>query len=150
MKTLLPSVLLLLTPFAACDKADAPATPAGKPAPVAEPMEAGAHAHGDEKPIGPMALGAYQFTVVQLGDVKPGAEAVFELDFAKDAKVPPLARAWVGVESGKGSMKVRFGKEGDHGLHAHVQVPDPLPADAKLWVEVEADGKTERAATAWK
>lgn len=151
MKTLYTSLLLvLLTPFVACNKADATATPAGKPAPVAEPLEAGAHAHGDEKPIGPMAIGAYQFTVVQLGDVKAGAEAVFELEFAKDAKVPSIARAWLGVESGQGSMKARFGKEGDHGLHAHVQAPATLPADAKLWIEVEADGKTERAATAWK
>ena len=108
------------------------------------------HDHGEEKPIGPMAIGDYRFTLVQLGDVKAGGEAVFELEFAKDAKVPPLARAWLGVESGQGSMKVRFGKEGDHGLHAHVPAPATLPADAKVWIEIEADGKVERAATAWK
>ncbi|MBM3975072.1 MAG: hypothetical protein FJ301_13335 [Planctomycetes bacterium] len=132
--------------FAACGKGDAPGTPAVVPANVAS----GDHDHGEAKPIGSMTVGAYSFAVVQLGDVKAGAEAVFELEFAKDAKVPPLARAWLGVESGQGSMKVRFGKEGDHGLHAHVPVPATLPADGKLWIEVEADGATARAATAWK
>lgn len=146
MKTLPLPLSASLLAFAACGKGDAPAAPAVQPVAVAS----GDHDHGDEKPIGPMTIGAYSFTVVQLGDVKAGAEAVFELEFAKDAKVPPLARAWLGVESGQGSMKVRFGKEGDHGLHAHVPAPDVLGADARLWIEVEADGKTERAATAWK
>jgi hypothetical protein len=149
MKTLPLLLSASFLAFAACGKDAAPAKPAAN-GPVAEPLESGAHAHGDEKPIGPMTLGAYSFTVVQLGDVKAGAEAVFELEFAKDAKVPSLARAWLGVESGQGSMKARFGKEGDHGLHAHVQAPDALGADAKLWIEIEADGVTERAATAWK
>ena len=149
MKTLPLLLTASLFAFAACVKGEAPTKPATN-APVAEPLESGAHAHGDEKPIGPMTIGAYQFTVVQLGDVKPGSEAVFELEFAKDAKVPPLARAWLGVESGQGSMKVRFGKEGDHGLHAHVPTPATLAPDARLWIEVEADGVTARAATAWK
>jgi hypothetical protein len=148
MKTQPMFLFAALLPLVACGEAPAPAAaPATPAAAAAAPMD---HDHGDEKPIGPMAIGAWQFTVVQLGDVKPGAEAVFELEFAKDAKVPPLARAWVGAADGKGSMKVRFGKEGDHGLHAHVQVPSPLPADAKLWIEIEADGKTEAASTAWK
>lgn len=149
MKTLPLFLSASLFAFAGCGKDAAPAKPTAN-APVVEPLESGAHAHGDEKQIGPMTIGAHSFTVVQLGDVKAGAEAVFELEFAKDAKVPPLARAWLGVESGQGSMKVRFGKEGDHGLHAHVQAPDTLGADARLWIEIEADGKTERAATAWK
>lgn len=146
MKTLPLFLFFSLLPVAACGKSDAPAGPAVKPGAVA-PDD---HEHGEKKPIGPLAIGAYRFDVVQFGDVKAGGEAVFELEFAKDAKVPPLARAWLGVESGQGSMKVRFGKEGDHGLHAHVPAPATLAADAKLWIEIEVDGKVERAATAWK
>lgn len=146
MKTIALLLSASLFAFAACGKGDAPGAPAVQPVAVAT----GDHDHGDAKPIGPMTVGAYQFTVVQLGDVKAGAEAVFELEFAKDAKIPSLARAWLGVESGQGSMKVRFGKEGDHGLHAHVPAPDVLGPDAKLWIEVEADGATARASTAWK
>jgi hypothetical protein len=148
MKTLPLFLFFSLLPVAACGKSDAPAGPAVKPGAVAPDDHD--HEHGEKKPIGPLAIGAYRFDVVQFGDVKAGGEAVFELEFAKDAKVPPLARAWLGVESGQGSMKVRFGKEGDHGLHAHVPAPATLAADAKLWIEIEADGKVERAATAWK
>ncbi|MBM3961370.1 MAG: hypothetical protein FJ306_05640 [Planctomycetes bacterium] len=146
MKKLPVLLFPALLSVVACNKADATAGPAVTPA-AAAPDD---HEHGEKKPIGPQAIGAYRFDVAQLGDVKAGGEAVFELEFAKDAKVPPLARAWLGVESGQGSMKVRFGKEGDHGLHAHVPVPATLAADAKLWIEIEADGKVERAATAWK
>jgi hypothetical protein len=144
MKTsVLPFLILTL---AACG-GDAPKAGAAAAAPAPAAVD---HDHGDERPIGPMTIGAYSFTLVQLGDVKPGGEAVFELDFAKDATVPSLARAWIGVEDGKGSRKVRFGKEGDHGLHAHVDVPSPLAEGSRLWIEIETDGKTERSASAWK
>lgn len=143
MKTTLLSVLFLSC--AACGG------DASKAAPAAAGAAAAAdHDHGDERPIGPMTIGAYSFTLAQLGDVKPGAEAVFELDFAKDAKVPSLARAWIGLESGQGSRKARFGKEGDHGLHAHVDVPSPIAEESRLWIEIETDGKTERGSSAWK
>lgn len=144
MKTTLLSVLILS--FAACGGD----TPLATPAAPAGTATAGDHDHGDERPIGPMTIGGHRFTLVQLGDVKPGAEAVFELDFAADAKVPSLARAWIGVESGQGSRKVRFGKEGDHGLHAHVDVPSPIAEESRLWIEIEEGGKTERASSAWK
>ncbi|MFN9307080.1 MAG: hypothetical protein ACK6DT_13565 [Planctomycetota bacterium] len=148
MKTL-PSLLFpALLSVVACNKADAPAGPAVTAVAVAPDDHD--HEHGEKKPIGPLAIGAYRFDVVQFGDVKAGGEAVFELEFATAAKVPPLARAWLGVESGQGSRKVRFGKEGDHGLHAPVPVPDVLGADARLWIEIEADGATQRGSTAWK
>lgn len=146
MKTL-PLLFVCLLPFAACGKTD-PSTPTTPPkSGTAEPMD---HGHGEEKPLGTLTIGAHTFQLLQLGDVAAGKEAVFELALAKDKPVPALVRGWVGVESGEGSMKARFGKEGDHGLHAHLEVPKALPAGSKLWIEIEENGKTERGSSAWK
>ena len=145
MKTL-PILFACVLPFAACSKTPTETTPPAK-TPVAEPED---HGHGPKKPIGPMTIGAHAFQLVQLGDVAAGKEAFFELEFAKDKKVPGTVRGWIGVESGEGSTKALFGKEGDHGLHAHVDVPKTLPAGSKLWLEIEENGKTERGSSAWK
>jgi hypothetical protein len=139
-----PFLLLLLT--TACSK---PADPGGAPPTPSgggEPMGA----HGKEQPLGPLTVGAHTFEVVQEGDVVAGKEAFFDLHLAKDQPAPAVVRGWLGVESGEGSMKARFGKEGDHGLHAHIDTPKVLPAGSKLWIEVEHDGKTTRGAIAWK
>lgn len=141
---ILPVLFVCLVPFAACSKSESTTTTPPKTG-AAEPMD---H-HGDEKPLGAMTIGAHTFQLVQLGDVAAGKEAVFELDFAKDKALPATVRGWVGVESGEGSMKARFSKEGDH-LHAHLEVPKTLPAGSKLWLEIEENGKTERGSSAWK
>lgn len=145
MKTL-PLLFLCLSPLAACGGSDTKSGAPQQPAPSA-PMD---HGHGEEKPLGSLTIGAHTFQLLQLGDVAAGKEAVFELALAKDKPVPALVRGWVGVESGEGSMKARFGKEGDHGLHAHLEVPKALPAGSKLWIEIEENGKTERGSSAWK
>jgi len=53
-------------------------------------------------------------------------------------------RAWIGVESGQGSMKGRLTKETERIVHGHIEVPDPIPASSKCWIEIEANGE-ERA-----
>lgn len=48
---------------------------------------------------------------------------------------------WIGIESAKGSLKAKAEDENGH-WHTHGQIRDPLPADSKLWVEIEHnDGK---------
>lgn len=143
---ILPVLFACVLPFCSCSKS---ATPTTTPPPggTAEPMD---HGHGAEHPLGAMTIGAHTFQLAQFGDVVAGKEAVFELEFAKDKAVPGTVRGWVGVESGEGSMKARFGKEGDHGLHAHLQVPATLPAGSKLWIEIEENGKSTRGSAAFQ
>lgn len=143
---ILPVLFACVLPVGSCSKPAAPTTtlPQGG---ATEPME---HSHGAEHPLGAMTIGAHTFQLVQLGDVVAGKEAVFELGFAPDKKMPGTVRGWVGVESGEGSMKARFDKEGDRGLHAHLQVPPTLPAGSRLWIEIEEHGKTTIGSAAWK
>lgn len=141
---LLPVVLFA----AACTKKTDTLQPANGGAPqAAAPAE---DDHGPAIPLGKLTVGAHTFEVVQRGAVEAGKEGVVELHFPADKPVASGVRAWFGIASGEGSMKGKFGKEGDHGLHAHLEVPKTLPAGSQVWIEIEADGKVERGALNWK
>lgn len=48
-------------------------------------------------------------------------------------------RIWVGPEDASGVMVVKTEIENDYN-HGHVEVPKPIPADARLWIEIETPG----------
>jgi hypothetical protein len=116
---------------------DAPKSPdPGK----AKPVPGDEHGdHGERRELGNADVGGHRLTVASFGDVKAGGEAVFDVEVADGAGV--VVRAWVGVESGRGSLKGKL--DGEDGVfHGHVEVPDPLPSGSALWFELEsADGK---------
>lgn len=97
------------------------------------------HDHGPVTQLGEQTAGGYTVKALRAGDVKPGSDATFDVAVSGGATKPTAVRLWVGAQDGKGSMKARGEFEKD-GWHAHVEVPDPLPAGAKLWVEIEAEG----------
>lgn len=56
-------------------------------------------------------------------------------------------REWVGPEDASGVMVVRTEIERDY-WHGHVEMPDPIPADARLWIEIETpDGSLLKGST---
>lgn len=145
----LPLLFASVLPFAACGKSGTEVvTPpkAGAPAPADD------HGHGTPHDLGSMTIGAHTFELVQFGKVEAGQEVAVELTFAKDKALPGTLRAWIGIESGEGSMKAKVGKDADHpnALHGHVDVPAKIPAGSKLWLEIEENGKTERGSIAWQ
>lgn len=59
-------------------------------------------------------------------------------------------RMWVGPEDASGVMVVKTEIENDYN-HGHVEVPSPVPADAKLWIEIESPaGETFKGSTPLK
>ena len=46
-------------------------------------------------------------------------------------------RFWIGTEDAKGSVKAKAEEETTENWHSHAEVPNPLPAGSKFWVEVE-------------
>jgi len=46
-------------------------------------------------------------------------------------------REWVGPEDASGVMVVKTEIERDY-WHGHVEMPNPIPADARLWIEIES------------
>ncbi len=106
------------------------------------------HAHGAEHPLGEVTVGGHKVQIVVLGDIEPGKEADFDVRFPAGSKRPETLRAWIGVESGLGSMKTKFGNEGDTVMHGHVEVPKPIPADSLVWIEIESSTGTNKASVA--
>lgn len=147
MKLPLALVLPLVWLLTACGQSGTPTTqPGGSSAATVGKSDD----HGEKKPLGPLTIGAHTFEVIQYGDVKPDHEASFDLEFPAGKPVPETVRAWIGIESARGSMKAKLGKEGDRGKHGHVDAPATIPANSKVWFEIEENGQTARGSIAWK
>lgn len=95
------------------------------------------HAHGERTTLGAVTLGEHSMQVFQLGKVEPGKEADFDLDFAAGKALPPAVRGWIGDESGRGSLRVRFEKESATRLHGRPEAPAPLADGSALWLEID-------------
>jgi hypothetical protein len=104
------------------------------------------HEHGEEHKLGEITLNGTAFTVVLAGHVKAGDEVEILLT-TKGTLPKSTMRGWIGIESGKGSVKGKAHDE-DGGLCMHAEVPDPIPADAKVWVEIDGDGGKAKASLA--
>ncbi len=108
---------------------------AGLPAPVAghsgEAVELG------ESTVNGMRVKASR----DQGDLKPGGDAPIDIWLNGGVGDAAAVRFWIGTEDAQGSVKAKADVEAGH-WHAHAEVPDPLPVESKLWVEIEAkDGK---------
>lgn len=140
------AVLSLLLPASGCgDQPDTtPQGSAGGGAPADTPVPADAqqhgHLHGDRIHLGAVELGDLRIEVFQVVELVPGKECDFDLDFAAGTTLPTI-RGWLGDETGRGSRKALFEQETAERMHGHPEVPDPLAADAALWLDVEGAGK---------
>lgn len=92
------------------------------------------------------------FAPVKIGpyDVQPKFEEEIENGhynfFVKGGEVKAI-RVWVGPEDPTGVMVVKTEIENDYN-HGHLEIPKPLPADAMLWIEIEApSGETFKGST---
>ena len=50
-------------------------------------------------------------------------------------------RFWIGTQDAKGSIKAKAEVEDPkdpNRWHVHAEIPNPLPAASKLWVEIES------------
>ncbi len=107
-----------------------------------EPTDGHAHA-GEMHPLGEVQVGATTFAVSQHGAIEPGEEIVYTLRVSQGPE-PVTLRAWIGIRSGRGSMKSRLHKDAEAKVYdAHLAVPPELPEVAQLWLET-VDGAGER------
>lgn len=140
-----PSLLASLA-LAACSGESAPHSVPTVPSAA----DSGHGAHGERVALGAVAVGEHTFDVFQLGKIEAGAESDFDFDFPAGKSLPGTVRVWIGEESGKGSMKVRFAKETESRMHGHPEVPSPIPAGSRLWIEIESASGTSRASLAYR
>ncbi len=143
-------VLVILATLAGC----------GKPEPVAEVPETNLEAPtegvstappeadgqfgeaGAQTNLAPITLESFTVDSLHIGDLALGH---FNL-YIKGGE-PAVVRAWVGDEAATNVLVTKAEFEVDHHC-AHIEVPSPLPADAKLWVEIETpDGTRLKGST---
>lgn len=118
-------------------------TKAAPPAPNKNPEPARGPGHGG----GVIELGETTLDGVKVrasrdeGEIKPGGDSPIDIWLDGGLGNAAAVRFWVGAQDGKGSIKAKAAVEDAH-WHTHAEVPDPLPADSKLWVEIEGkDGQ---------
>lgn len=138
MKTFL---LALSCALVACSKSDLPVQAPTQSKGAAQPATDHDHEHEMANDLGAVTTGSATFRVVQRAAIRPGGEADFDLVFPAGTALPEAVRGWIGIESAVGSRKVRFLKENATTMHAHPEVPDPIPPEARLWIEVEGQGR---------
>lgn len=96
--------------------------------------------------LGSAAIGPFSVKASRdEGPIVPGKDApidVIATPVDGSAARVAVVRFWLGTEDSKGSIKARAEIENPaepNHWHTHAEVPDPLPADSKLWVEIEDD-----------
>ncbi len=159
MRTLiLSSVLSIAIMAIGCDRKPETGTPATTPPAATEKHDDhDGHDHAAEEAAGRRAghtgeaieLGTTKIGELAVrasrdkGDIKPGGDAPIDVWLTtadgKPATVTAL-RFWIGTEDAKGSIKAKADIEDPmqpNHWHTHVEFPDPLPADCKLWVQIE-------------
>lgn len=101
----------------------------------------GGHEHGGPaSPLGKVDIGGFTVAVDQMGAAKAGGEGDFHLKVTGGTGKVKSVRTWIGTEDAKGSSKTLAKAEGEGSFDASADIPDPIPADGKLWIEIETDG----------
>lgn len=147
------SMLSVALTLIGCERSPESSTPAKPPAggsPGAAKPDDHNHKPGekDDHDDGPVVeLGTTTVNGMSLkasrgaGELKPGSDAAIDLWIDSGLGSAAAVRFWIGTQDAKGSIKAKAEVE-DGKWHAHTEVPDPLPAASKLWVELEGkDGK---------
>ncbi|MGE3108160.1 MAG: hypothetical protein AB7G11_09985 [Phycisphaerales bacterium] len=135
----------------ACDKKPAP----GNTAPANTRNDDHDHAPGDGHDhhdhaavidLGATTIGPFEVRASRdQGDLVAGKEAAINVTVspAPGATATVAAvRSWIGAEDANGSVKTKADIEdpkNPNRWHTHAEIPSPLPAGSKLWVEIEDD-----------
>src|SRR5829696_3151050 len=110
-------------------------TPSGSAAPAAtQPAAAAPH---NRIPLGEKTVGSLKLVATMDAPVKAAGGGDGAFDVVITGGKPKAVRFWVGTEDAKGSVKAKAEEETTDNWHTHAEVPSPLPAGSKFWVEVE-------------
>ncbi|MGD9692938.1 MAG: hypothetical protein AB7G17_04920 [Phycisphaerales bacterium] len=136
---------LSLLALTACEKQPSASTPANT-APAAEQPAAAPGHSGAVIQLGTSTVGPFNVHATRdQGDIIAGKDVPIDLTITPTAgaaaKVTAV-RFWIGTHDAKGSVKAKAAIENPaepDRWHTHAEVPNPIPAGAKLWVEIEHD-----------
>ena len=143
----LVSILSFVAAFASfigCEKKPEPATPAKTDGHAHKDGDSHDHAddhdHGITTQLGEQTAGGFAIKASRNGAITPGKDAPIDVWVTAGSGTAKVAavRFWIGTEDAKGSVKAKAELEKDN-WHTHAEIPSPLLAGSKLWVEIETD-----------
>jgi len=158
--TLCTVVAVSLAVIPACEqkKSDSQQDTADKAADAHDHGSDGEHADHDEPktstaghggaiiPLGTSTIGSFNVMATRdEGSIVAGKDAPIDITVTSTAgsTVKAVAvRFWIGTEDAKGSVKAKSEVENPaepNRWHTHAEIPNPIPAGSKLWVEIETD-----------
>lgn len=144
------SLAALAMPLGGCEKQAEPAKPAastGTPAKAGDAPKATASGHGVAViALGEQAIGPFNAKATRdEGAIVAGKDAPIDVTVTPAAGATAKAvavRFWIGTQDAKGSVKAKAEIENanePNRWHVHAEIPNPMPAESKLWVEIEDD-----------
>lgn len=133
-------LVLAANPFLACEKKQPPTSSKSH---VHNPGDGHTHDddHGAMIDLGEQTVSGFTVRVSLDHEVHAGGDAPIDASISGGAPTErvTVVRFWIGLQDAVGSVKAKAEIEKDH-WHTHAEVPDPLPAGSRLWVEFETDG----------
>lgn len=147
------SLAALALPLGGCEKAE-PAKPAvgsGTPAKADDHAPGAPKAPASGHGVAVIALGEQAIGPFNAKATRDEGQIVAGKDAPIDVTVTPAAgatakavavRFWIGTQDAKGSVKAKAEIENasePNRWHVHAEIPNPMPAESKLWVEIEDD-----------
>ncbi|MFN0056954.1 MAG: hypothetical protein ACKVX7_00725 [Planctomycetota bacterium] len=147
-KKLISVFALSLTVLLGACTAEKPSTsPPAKPAGTTpkDPHEKAPVVELGSGPVGPFSVHVTR----DVGAIKPGGDAPIDATITAGPGTPLAVRFWVGTQDATGSIKAKAEIEdpkSPNRWHTHAEIPSPLPANSKVWVEIEDEKKQKHAA----
>jgi len=142
MKYSIAGLIMLIAVFSGCSQEE-PATAAPEPeakAPLEEP-----NYEIPMRNFAPTQAGPYALQPMFEEEISDG-----HYNIKVTGPEFKAVRFWLGTENRSNSMVVKAVLENDY-QHGHLKIPENLPADYALWIEVEApDGEMHVATTPLK
>jgi hypothetical protein len=106
-----------------------------KPAPAPDDD----HGHGVVVQLGEQQVAGFTVRASRDGKLEGASDSPIDVWITGGTGKVKSVRFWVGTEDAKGSVKAKAELERDN-WHTHAELPSPMPADSKLWVEFEVEG----------
>ena len=110
------------------------------PAPAkSAPAAAADHGHGVVVQLGEQQVAGFAVRASRDGTLAGATDSPIDVWITGGASKVVSVRFWIGTQDAKGSVKAKAELEKDN-WHTHAELPSPMPADSKLWVEFEVEG----------
>jgi len=94
--------------------------------------------HGPTVQLGEQTSNGFTIKASRDGEITAGGDAAIDVWVTGAASKVAAVRFWIGTQDAKGSMKAKAELEKDN-WHTHADVPSPLPAGSRLWIEIETE-----------